>query len=307
MTDTRRTTKRATIVVTLLATLVAAAVIVPPASAAFDQIKIREVLPGVSEYDPDGPEFVELQAFADGQNTVSGQVIAFYGPTGTVKGTFTIPNDVANGSTQRSILIGTEAFGGVTPDFTYPDPLLENDGGAVCYGNIDCVAWGSFSDPAPAPIIPQGRALLRSIAAGCATLLERSDDTDNSRDDFSLATPTPRNNATTPTETACGGQPPPSGNTPDTVITKVPKRKTTRRTAQFRFTSSEPGSTFECRLDNRRFRPCASPLSYGKDGKKLKRGRHSFEVMAISAGVADPTPARYSWRIKKKGRKKATS
>jgi len=48
-------------------------------------------------------------------------------------------------------------------------------------------------------------SLERSIAPGCPTLLEAGDDTDNSSADFTLAAPSPRNNATTPTETACAG------------------------------------------------------------------------------------------------------
>lgn len=300
MTSSKTTMRRTTPIAALLTSLIALAMLAPSASAAFNEIKVREVLPGVSEYDPSGPEFIELQAYADGQNTVSGQVIAFYGPTGTVKGTFTLPGDVANGDSQRSILIGTESFGGVAPDFTYPTPLLEGAGGAVCYGNIDCAAWGSFPGGKSGPIVPQGKSLTRTIAPGCATLLEGSDDTDSSTVDFSVTNPSPRNNATIPTEQSCGAR-----GAPETVITKAPKKKTTKRTARFRFTGSTPNSTFECRLDNRRFQPCSSPLLLGSD-KKLKRGRHSFEVMAISIGVPDATPARYAWRIKKKRRRGAT-
>lgn len=299
MINRETTMKRPTSMAALLTALIALAMLAAPASAAFDQIKVREVLPGVSEYDPSGPEFIELQTYADGQNTVSGQVIAFYGPTGTVKGTFTLPGDVANGSSQRTILVGTESFGGVAPDFTYPTPLLETDGGAVCYGNIDCAAWGSFPGGKSGPIVPQGKSLTRTIAPGCATLLEASDDTDNSAVDFSVTTPSPRNNAATPSEQGCG-----SGAAPDTVITKAPKKKTSKRTAKFTFTGSSPDSTFECRIDNRRFRPCESPISYGSAGKKLKRGRHSFEVVAISNGVADKTPARYAWRVTKKKKRR---
>jgi hypothetical protein len=36
---------------------------------------------------------------------------------------------------------------------------------------------------------------------------------------------------------------------PQTVITKAPKKKVRRRGVQFRFSSSEAGSSFQCRLD----------------------------------------------------------
>jgi hypothetical protein len=73
--------------------------------------------------------------------------------------------------------------------------------------------------------------------------------------------------------------------------TKILKAKKNRKHgfARFRFTSSEPGSTFRCKLDDRRFRSCSSPMAY----RHLKIGRHAFRVRATDTdGVADPTPAR---------------
>jgi hypothetical protein len=56
----------------------------------------------------------------------------------------------------------------------------------------------------------------------------------------------------------------------------------------FRFRSSEPGSTFRCSLDRRRFASCGSSRVL----KKPLLGRHRLRVYAIdSAGNADPTPA----------------
>ena len=67
-----------------------------------------------------------------------------------------------------------------------------------------------------------------------------------------------------------------------------------RRDAVFRFTSSEAGSSFQCRLDNRRFRPCVSPVRY----RHLRDGGHRFEVRAVdSAGNFDGTPARFVFRV----------
>ena len=45
-------------------------------------------------------------------------------------------------------------------------------------------------------------------------------------------------------------------------VTRSPKRRSEKTRAKFRFTASEPGSSFECRLDRRGFKPCASPRRY---------------------------------------------
>ncbi len=83
---------------------------------------------------------------------------------------------------------------------------------------------------------------------------------------------------------------------PETTITKGPKDKTKKKRARFEFTSSEPGSTFECSLDNRAFATCTSPHTV-----KVKKGKHSFAVRAKDqAGETDPTPATDSWKRKKK-------
>ena len=81
----------------------------------------------------------------------------------------------------------------------------------------------------PAPALTSGMALRRSIVAGCPTMLEPSDDTDNSATDFSAATPNPRSNAVTPTETPCapagGGGAPPSTQAPASKKKKCKKAK----------------------------------------------------------------------------------
>ncbi|HEX9967041.1 MAG TPA: hypothetical protein VGB06_03750, partial [Solirubrobacterales bacterium] len=65
-------------------------------------------------------------------------------------------------------------------------------------------------------------------------------------------------------------------------------------TAKFRFSSSEAGSTFECKLDRKPFRKCRSPKRY----KKLKPGKHVFKVRAKdAAGNVDATPAKRRFQI----------
>jgi trimeric autotransporter adhesin len=70
-----------------------------------------------------------------------------------------------------------------------------------------------------------------------------------------------------------------------------------RRKATFRFASSEPGSTFVCKLDGKRFRPCASPKTY----RKLEPGTHVFRVKARDrARNVDATPAVKRFRISRR-------
>lgn len=94
-------------------------------------------------------------------------------------------------------------------------------------------------------------------------------------------------------------QPPCDTSPPETSITKQPKDKTRKKSATFEFTSSEPGSTFECSLDGAAFAPCSSPHAL-----RVKRGKHFFAVRAKdAAGNTDGSPATASWKVKKKRKK----
>jgi hypothetical protein len=90
-----------------------------------------------------------------------------------------------------------------------------------------------------------------------------------------------------------GGDPPRSAAPPQTTLGKRPRKKTAQRSALFTFSSDQANSYFECKLDNRPFRPCASPSK-----RTVKPGRHTFQVRAVSAaGPVDPTPAIVSWTV----------
>ena len=83
---------------------------------------------------------------------------------------------------------------------------------------------------------------------------------------------------------------------PDTTIVKRPKDKTKKKQAEFEFTSSEPGSSFECALDGSAFAACTSPLL-----RTLGKGKHVFQVRATdAAGNVDASPASDDWKVKKK-------
>ena len=63
--------------------------------------------------------------------------------------------------------------------------------------------------------------------------------------------------------------PPPDTTPPQTKIIKGAPNKTEKNKVKFKFTSSEPDSTFECELVKRKFKPCASP----KTIKSLEPGQ----------------------------------
>jgi hypothetical protein len=81
---------------------------------------------------------------------------------------------------------------------------------------------------------------------------------------------------------------------PQTRIVLGPRSGTRSRSAAFYFRSNEPGSTFQCSLDGRRYARCRSP--FRRAG--LARTTHTFRVRAIdAAGHLDRTPAAHRWRI----------
>lgn len=81
---------------------------------------------------------------------------------------------------------------------------------------------------------------------------------------------------------------------PETIITSGPKGKIHATTVKFRFSSDMPGSTFECKLDQKPFKKCKSPKRY----RGLKPGRHVFKVRATDTkGTVDPVPAKRKFRV----------
>jgi glucose/arabinose dehydrogenase len=88
---------------------------------------------------------------------------------------------------------------------------------------------------------------------------------------------------------------------PATLLKRHPGQRTRGATARFEFGSQPAGATFLCRLDRGAFTACRSPKTY----RGLKPGKHSFEVRAVSGALADPTPAKFSWKVLPKKRKPA--
>lgn len=80
---------------------------------------------------------------------------------------------------------------------------------------------------------------------------------------------------------------------PTTKITAKPKRKTTKRRAKFKFSASEAGVRFECKLDRTAYKPCGPSYS-----KKVKRGKHKLWVRGVDLGNNTGGATLYRWTVK---------
>ena len=81
---------------------------------------------------------------------------------------------------------------------------------------------------------------------------------------------------------------------PETAIDSGPSGSTPDATPTFAFSSSEPGSSFSCKVDAGAFGSCTSAHTTST----LTDGPHTFEVGAIdAAGNIDPTPASRSFTV----------
>lgn len=82
---------------------------------------------------------------------------------------------------------------------------------------------------------------------------------------------------------------------PETSIDGKPTNPSSSSSAVFTYASSEPASTFECKLDVGLFTACdPSGITY----LGLAQGQHTFQVRAIDAHKnVDPTPAGYTFDV----------
>ena len=82
---------------------------------------------------------------------------------------------------------------------------------------------------------------------------------------------------------------------PETTINSKPPDPSASPLASFTYSSNEPGSSFQCKLDNGNFNSCPpSGISYSG----LQDGPHTFQVRAIDpSNNIDPSPAGYSFQV----------
>lgn len=274
-----------------------------PAQATFHLIKVREVHPGSND-----DSYVELQMFAAGQSLLSGHSMTLYDASGSLVHSSAFTSSVPNSANQQTVLVGdtrVEETFGVAPDLVDSGLAISAGGGAACWnaGGLpaDCVAWGNFSGGAAlqlatgttvgSPVSPSGitagKAIRRTIEPGCPTLLEESDDSDNSAADFSEVAPAPRSDTSPISEHTCAGA-------PNTAIDDKPPLRSNSGSAEFTY-EAPTATSYECKLDTAIFSAC--PLGGPKEYTGLADGSHTFQVRGVNISGPDPTPAGYTWTV----------
>jgi DNA-binding beta-propeller fold protein YncE len=84
---------------------------------------------------------------------------------------------------------------------------------------------------------------------------------------------------------------------PQTTIDSGPSGLTNDNEPTFGFSSSEAGSSFECKVDGGTFDPCSGPGATHKTFA-LADGSHAFQVRAVDpAANVDPTPASRTFTV----------
>src|ERR687887_384521 len=81
---------------------------------------------------------------------------------------------------------------------------------------------------------------------------------------------------------------------PTVSLASTPSAITNSATAQFSFSSNEPGVSYECSLDGAAFSSCTDPLALAN----LADGTHTLTVRALdAAGNVSSSPAGYTWTV----------
>ena len=164
-----------------------------------------------------------------------------------------------------------------TPTFTFssskPDSSFE------C--SVDGGAFGLCSGPGATTHTTS------PLADGAHTFAVRATDSSANTD------PTPASRSFTVDTTA-----------PATSITDKPARKLKTKKKKVKVEvafSGEAGSSFECRLDNAPFKPCASPFSTKVKAKGGKGKKHTISIRATdAAGNVEAAPATVRFRAVRK-------
>ncbi len=247
------------------------------------------------------PDRLGWSVAIDGDTIVAGAPGVDYGPNNQFQGaayTFTRTGAPARTETAKTTASDGEAYDNLgtsvaidgdtilagVPGDDFDTISTSNEEGSV-YVFLDSDLDGV---PDAADGCPLGAgAGLDTDRDGCKDEGEDADDDNDTVADVSDNCPVtagPESNAGCPDTTA-----------PETAIDKTKVNQNTRK-ATFEFSSSEPNSTFRCKLDSNPYKDCSSPKTYGN----VKPGGHTFKVQADDeAGNRDPTPAVKEFRIKR--------
>jgi len=80
---------------------------------------------------------------------------------------------------------------------------------------------------------------------------------------------------------------------PVTTIVSYPVSPSNNPSPSFTFSASEPGTTFECKLDAAAWTPCTSPLGY----TSVPDGTHTFQVRGTTNGYTESAPPSVTWQL----------
>lgn len=178
----RRSRSALAVTLTLLGWLLA----VTPAQADHHLMEVSEVFGGAGASSQ--RDFLELRMTSPLQNNVApAGGVSFYEEDGDLITQLSFTQDVTNGATGDNILVATpqaEEWFGLQADLEAPSGMniIVGAGGKACFTStsfpspIDCVSWGTFAG-ATLPAMDQGESLAKQTGT------------------FSIASPTPRNNA----------------------------------------------------------------------------------------------------------------
>jgi large repetitive protein len=83
---------------------------------------------------------------------------------------------------------------------------------------------------------------------------------------------------------------------PPPTLFEMPPAQTTSKSADFDYSDSEKGVTFQCKLDAGVFTPCGTGDN-DADYANLSNGPHQFQVIACDAAGNCSSPTTYNWTI----------
>ena len=148
-----------------------------------------------------------------------------------------------------------------TPTFTFTSEV-----GATFECKVDTAAYAACTSPLTTNVLPDGAHTLSVRAQDAATNVDLS----------------PATRAFTVDATA-----------PDTTVSSGPTGPTNDATPTFAF-GSEPGATFQCKLDGAAYAACTSPVTTAL----LADGAHTFSVRATDAASnTDASPATRTFTV----------
>ncbi|MGZ4651287.1 MAG: Ig-like domain-containing protein [Kineosporiaceae bacterium] len=162
---------------------------------------------------------------------------------------------------------------GTTADNTPTFAFSSSESGSTFECQLDSGAWASCTSPWTTATLADGA---HSVSVRATDAAGNVDATPATRA-FTVGTTLPADNIA-----------------PDTTIGSGPTGPTNDTTPTFAFTSSESGSTFQCRVDAGSWASCTSPWTT----TALASGAHSVSVRATdAAGNTDASPATRSFTV----------